>query len=134
MKAFLMCGNLFLGIYGIREARPTIHLAFQSIAHLTAATAYSPSSSTNTSTSADVMLMRSELIFRLVRRVDYDAFEYQFDQEVSHQKYEFSMYPVITELEEPSVEIHLNQLKSRLRDNLKLKDLLIRYYADGQNN
>lgn len=127
MMAILMCGELLLGTYQIRQ--PTERLQLNVASHLSA-------TSTNTvyeSASAtiwdwDISFQTNQLIFRLMRQVNYEMFEYQLDYEMTYPKYTFSMDNHIEELEEPSEKINLKKLKAKLRDSLKAKELLIRYY------
>lgn len=124
MMALLMCRELFLGTYQIHRITELLRFSICSHISATDSTMYE---STSTGMWGTEFTMNM-LIFRLVGRVDYDKFEYQLEDEMINPKYTFSMYNSIQELEEPDEKISLKKLTAKLRDNLKAKELLIRYY------
>ena len=132
IDAILMYGKSFLGMYRVERPLGTLHFQAQTQLSVTSTVEFGPA----TSSTFGSEFMRTELMFRLSRQVDHNAYEYQYDfaAENSGKSYTFPMYAHAIVLEEPGEKIHLNQLKAKLRDNLKLKELLINYYADGQTN
>jgi len=73
----------------------------------------------------------------MVFRINYEVREapyiirYDFDAAVGSLRLsEYEVYEIMpTLLNEPDENVNLNKLKEKLRDNIKAKELLTRYYA-----
>ncbi len=129
-KAFLMCGDLFLGIYDIPAFRNQIRLEHSCMvrSNLSDTLTMSEDFSTTANTMSDFKVVRNELVFRVVRQISHDSAEYQFVSEMRNPKHRFLMYINIVELEDGNEAVNLNILTTKLRDNLKTRELLIKYY------
>ncbi len=131
IKAILMCGDLFLGVKTIKSPQAVIRLERSSIASIGAISVDVGTwmnSTTNMATSSTMEIIRNTLIFVGRRQVGHDAFEYQFSHEQSSHKYKFEMFDRVEELDVATEKVNLNILAAKMRDNLKTKELLIKYY------
>ncbi len=71
---------------------------------------------------------QQRLIFRLVRQVDFDKFEYQYQHTERDNSFAFQMQGRVEILEEPSGKANLDVLKAKVKKGGKLKKLLTGYY------
>ena len=66
------------------------------------------------------------MIFRNVRRVGIDSYEFQYEYSRSNQSFAFEMTETI-EFEEPTPEVNLDKLKAKVKSGADIKKLITTY-------
>lgn len=132
MKALLMVGERLVGVHFI--SRPLSCLKYHVRTELSAATSYyqamgNTSSTTGTTTwdTTPYEFEYEQIVFRFVRQVGPDEYEYQYSQKMTKESYKFRMYHRVEELEEPTEAISLNRLVGKMRKKEDMSELLSRY-------
>lgn len=124
MKAVLMFGEMLLKIVDLPEARSNIRYMVNTMVQ-----SLTPADDSTGPSMHD--FSRQMLIFRAVRQIDFDKFEYQYDHTQSDNSFAFQMQGRVEILEEPSGKANLDFLKAKTKKGGKLKKLLSRYYNTG---
>ncbi len=122
MIAALMFGEMLLKITEL--SHPVDSLRYE------VSTMLSPLELTDAGTTGPAVqdFSRQRLVFHLVRQVDYDKFEYQYQHTERDNSFAFQMQGRVEILEEPSGKANLDVLKAKVKKGGKLKKLLLRYY------
>ncbi len=121
LTAILKIGESLVSIKQIGELRG--YLEFHN------RTAMQPTATVEpTAMFSEIDFSNQTIIFRYFRRVGHDEHEYQFDHVQSSRNFTFKTQTFIVELDDPTEEISIDRLADKMRDNSRIKELLIQYY------
>lgn len=131
IECFLFMNTTFLGTMMMPYPRFAIEVAFQTRIDSTAAmTSWGDSSATNTTAwTGGTDFMRSIFVFHLHSRIGFKEYRYQLvGDRIRDNNFRFITFINARELEDPTDEVNLDILKNKMRDNKRVKELLLEYY------